>query len=100
MMYWMAKMADLLAFTSPERVPTLSSDKSGHVSSASAPESVGTRFSASVDNALPILLAAVLDLIGEPPVDWHPVVWYGKLIRRLEQAAPQGRLAQFLYGAL
>jgi adenosylcobinamide-phosphate synthase len=50
--------------------------------------------------ALPILLAVVLDLIGEPPVDWHPVVWYGKLIRRLEQAAPHGRLAQLLYGLL
>jgi len=50
------------------------------------------------EKALPILLAAVLDLIGEPPVDWHPVVWYGKLIRRLEQAAPDGRLAQLLYG--
>ena len=48
--------------------------------------------------ALPILLAAVLDLIGEPPINWHPVVWYGKLIGRLEQAAPRGRLAQLLYG--
>jgi len=43
---------------------------------------------------LAILLAAGLDLIGEPPVGWHPVVWYGKLIGRLEQAAPRGRLAQ------
>ncbi len=48
--------------------------------------------------ALPILLAAILDLIGEPPINWHPVVWYGKLISRLEQAAPSGRLAQLLYG--
>jgi adenosylcobinamide-phosphate synthase len=47
---------------------------------------------------LPILFAAVLDLIGEPPMNWHPVVWYGKLIGRLEQAAPRGRLAQLLYG--
>ena len=52
------------------------------------------------DEALAILLAAGLDLLGEPPVAWHPVVWYGKLIRRLEQAAPQGHLAQLLYGAL
>jgi adenosylcobinamide-phosphate synthase len=49
---------------------------------------------------LAILLAAGLDLIGEPPVAWHPVVWYGKLIRRLEQAAPRDRLAQLLYGTL
>jgi adenosylcobinamide-phosphate synthase len=47
-----------------------------------------------------ILFAAGLDLIGEPPAAWHPVVWYGKLICRLEQAAPRGRLAQLLYGAL
>lgn len=54
----------------------------------------------SKGKALPILLAAVLDLIGEPPIDWHPVVWYGKLIGRLEQAAPHGRLAQLCYGVL
>ena len=50
--------------------------------------------------ALAILFAAGLDLIGEPPAVWHPVVWYGKLIRGLEQAAPRGRLAQLMYGAL
>ncbi len=50
--------------------------------------------------ALAMLFAAGLDLIGEPPVAWHPVVWYGKLIRCLEQAAPRSRLAQLLYGAL
>ena len=49
---------------------------------------------------LAILVAAGLDLIGEPPVAWHPVVWYGKLIGRLEQAAPRRHLAQLLYGAL
>lgn len=52
------------------------------------------------DETLVILLAAGLDLLGEPPAAWHPVVWYGKLIRRLEQAAPKGHLAQLLYGAL
>jgi adenosylcobinamide-phosphate synthase len=52
------------------------------------------------DEALVMLLAAGLDLLGEPPVAWHPVVWYGKLIRRLEQAAPRDHLAQLLYGAL
>jgi adenosylcobinamide-phosphate synthase len=50
--------------------------------------------------ALAVLFAAGLDLLGEPPVAWHPVVWYGKLIRGLEQAAPRSRLAQLLYGAL
>ncbi len=37
-------------------------------------------------------------MLGEPPAAWHPVVWYGKLIQLLEQAAPQRPLAQFLYG--
>jgi adenosylcobinamide-phosphate synthase len=50
--------------------------------------------------SLSILLAMALDLIGEPPARWHPVVWYGKLIGRLEHAAPRGHLAQLLYGVL
>jgi adenosylcobinamide-phosphate synthase len=79
-----------------QRVRTFLSKKSNHISSASAHEGVGTRFSVPVG----ILLSAVLDLIGEPPINWHPVVWYGKLIGRLEQAAPHGRLAQLLYGVL
>jgi adenosylcobinamide-phosphate synthase len=45
-----------------------------------------------------VLVALGLDLLGEPPAAWHPVVWFGKLIRRLEQMAPQGRLLQVLYG--
>lgn len=45
-----------------------------------------------------MLVALGLDLLGEPPAAWHPVVWFGKLIRRLEQTAPQGRLPQVLYG--
>jgi adenosylcobinamide-phosphate synthase len=46
------------------------------------------------------LLAFISDLSGEPPAYWHPVVWYGKLIRRLEQGAPRGRLPQLLYGTV
>jgi len=45
-----------------------------------------------------VLVALGLDVLGEASATWHPVVWYGKLIRRLEQAAPQGRLPQLLYG--
>jgi adenosylcobinamide-phosphate synthase len=36
--------------------------------------------------------------MGEPPAQWHPVVWYGRLIRLLEQHAPRGQKAQLLYG--
>ena len=44
------------------------------------------------------MIAGALDMLGEPPAAWHPVVWYGKLIQFLEQATPQRPLAQFLYG--
>ncbi|GAC1463757.1 MAG: adenosylcobinamide-phosphate synthase CbiB [Ktedonobacteraceae bacterium] len=47
---------------------------------------------------LAVLVACVLDSIGEPPMAWHPVVWYGKLIKALERCAPRGRVAQFCYG--
>jgi adenosylcobinamide-phosphate synthase len=47
---------------------------------------------------LSVLLALVLDALGEPPTAFHPVVWYGKLIKYLEHAAPAGRQAQLLYG--
>jgi adenosylcobinamide-phosphate synthase len=46
-----------------------------------------------------VLVALGLDLLGELPATWHPVVWFGKLIRRLERTAPQGHLPQLLYGA-
>ena len=40
-----------------------------------------------------VLVALGLDvLLGEPPAAWHPVAWFGKLIQRLEQAAPQASL--------
>lgn len=47
---------------------------------------------------LAVFIALGLDLLGEPPAAWHPVVWYGKLIQRLEQAAPRKPISQFLYG--
>lgn len=40
--------------------------------------------------ALVLLLAAVIDIVfGEPPVAVHPVVWIGKLINFLRNAAPK-----------
>lgn len=49
---------------------------------------------------LAVLAAALaFDQIGEPPAPYHPVVWYGKLIRRLENTAPPGKAAQLFYGA-
>jgi cobalamin biosynthesis protein CobD/CbiB len=47
-----------------------------------------------------VLVALGLDLLGEPLAAWHPVVWFGKLIRRLERAAPQGHVPQLLYGVV
>src|SRR5438552_10032049 len=47
---------------------------------------------------LAVFLALTLDSLGEPPAVCHPVVWYGKLIQKLEQAAPAKPLPQFLYG--
>jgi adenosylcobinamide-phosphate synthase len=47
-----------------------------------------------------VLVAFGLDALGEASATWHPVVWYGKFIRCLEQAAPQGRLPQLLYGMI
>ena len=32
------------------------------------------------DAGLSVLCAFGLDLLGEPPAQWHPVVWYGRLI--------------------
>jgi adenosylcobinamide-phosphate synthase len=54
----------------------------------------------ALEEGAAVLLAFGLDVLGEPPAAWHPVVWFGKLIRRLERAAPQGRLLQLLYGVV
>ncbi len=45
-----------------------------------------------------MLVALALDLVGEMPARWHPVVWYGKAIARLERAAPHGERARLAYG--
>jgi adenosylcobinamide-phosphate synthase len=47
-----------------------------------------------------VLVALGTDLLGEPPTALHPVVWYGKLIDRLEQRAPHAPVPQLLYGVL
>ncbi|GHO46400.1 cobalamin biosynthesis protein [Ktedonospora formicarum] len=47
---------------------------------------------------LVLLLAVGFDLLGEPPARFHPVVWYGKLIRMLERRAPHSNNARLLYG--
>ena len=51
-----------------------------------------------LDKGMAVLVALGVDLLGEPPADLHPVVWYGRLIRSMERVAPQGRGAQLLYG--
>ena len=49
--------------------------------------------------ALVLLLAAAIDVIfGEPPAAVHPVVWIGKLITFLKNAAPKTH--RKLYGVL
>jgi adenosylcobinamide-phosphate synthase len=45
-----------------------------------------------------ILVAVALDLVGELPARWHPVVWYGTAIGRLERYAPHGEGARLAYG--
>jgi adenosylcobinamide-phosphate synthase len=45
-----------------------------------------------------MLVALALDLVGELPARWHPVVWYGKAIGRLERHAPHGERARLIYG--
>lgn len=57
-------------------------------SARSAPEVAGAAIS----------VAAALDLIGELPAHWHPVVWYGTAIGRLERRAPHGERARLAYG--
>ena len=59
----------------------------------------GRRF--ALEEGAAVLVALGLDvLLSELPATWHPVVWFGKLIQRLEQAAPQGRVPQLLYGVV
>lgn len=57
----------------------------------------GKRYT-TAGSVIAILVACGLDALGEPPSSLHPVVWYGKLIRRLERYAPRHQAAQLLYG--
>lgn len=59
----------------------------------------GKRY-ALAGSVIAVLVAYGLDALGEPPTAWHPVVWYGKMIRRLERDAPRDRYAQLLYGGV
>jgi adenosylcobinamide-phosphate synthase len=54
----------------------------------------------AIEAGVAVLVALGVDMLGEPPASWHPVVWYGKCIQRLEQAAPHDHLAQLLYGGV
>ncbi len=54
----------------------------------------------SLEEGGAVLIALALDLLGEPPLAIHPVVWYGKLIKRLEQWAPHSASRQLRYGVL
>jgi adenosylcobinamide-phosphate synthase len=58
-----------------------------------------TFFNVSVLYAIGVLaIAWIVDRCGEPPLRLHPVVWYGRLIQRLQRQAPQGERAQFYFG--
>ncbi|GAC1401420.1 MAG: adenosylcobinamide-phosphate synthase CbiB [Ktedonobacteraceae bacterium] len=51
-----------------------------------------------IETGIAVAIAMGVDFLGEPPTIFHPVIWYGKLIRWLEQRAPQRPASQFLYG--
>ena len=56
--------------------------------------------SASTVAGAAILVALALDCVGELPARWHPVVWYGKVIGRLERHAPHGERARLIHGGV
>jgi adenosylcobinamide-phosphate synthase len=64
------------------------------------PSKQRSRGRAALEAGAAVLVALGLDVLGEPPAAWHPVVWYGRLVQRLEQAAPQGHVPQLLYGVV
>ncbi len=49
-----------------------------------------------------LLLALTFDItFGEPPANWHPVIWMGRLVAVWKRFAPaQGRIWPFVYGLL
>lgn len=58
------------------------------------------RLKPTLPESTAILVALALDLIGELPAAWHPVVWYGRLIRQMERHASQRKRAQLAYGGV
>jgi adenosylcobinamide-phosphate synthase len=51
-------------------------------------------------NPLVILGAVAFDLlVGEPPTSFHPVVWMGRLIDRMERHQPAAEKAKLAWGA-
>lgn len=60
------------------------------------PEGRDSRIALAQGAALLVVLG--FDALGEPPSAWHPVVWFGKLIRFLERASPRGRVPELVYG--
>lgn len=54
----------------------------------------------ALEEGAAVLMALGLDITGEPPAALHPVVWFGKLIQRMERAAPRGPILQVLYGVV
>ncbi len=56
--------------------------------------------SLALERGAAVVMALGLDMLGEPPATWHPVVWFGKLIHTWERGAPRGHLPQMLYGGV
>jgi len=56
------------------------------------------RWAPQMPDTAAVIVALALDLIGEPPPQLHPVVWYGAVITWLERHAPHHPRAQFAYG--
>ncbi len=52
----------------------------------------------ALEAGIAVGIAMAVDRLGEPPAICHPVIWYGKLISRLEQGAPRQPVFQLLYG--
>ncbi len=51
-------------------------------------------------NPLVVVGALAFDLlVGEPPTDFHPVVWMGRLIDAFERRQPAGEKARLAHGA-
>src|SRR6266516_7960144 len=94
MLTWFQRSSRSSILTKP-----VSKRKKG-LSSSMKPSKQRSRGRYALEEGAAVLVALGLDALGEPPAACHPVVWFGQLIRRLEQAAPQGRIPQLLYGVV